>query len=184
MKEQKQFFNILTIIVNFLATLVFFVPSWYLSDTVVINDSSITLSNTLIRPFDHDLLNEVKEMYIKNGADLDLRLSVVFCVLILVTIALSACFAATTIFFIVKPNKITRRIQKIMSLVITTLCTSVLIIAIIFTDQSKVNFTDSSTTQHVYSLSITTGIYLFLTFEITGIFCSIIANKIPEQQEE
>ena len=106
-----------------------------------------------------------------------------FCVLILTAVVSSALFAVSTIVYINKVNKITIRIQKILSLIVFSLSISVLIISIIFTVQSSINIVDTETTTHTLSMQISTGIYLFLIFEISGLFSSNIANKIPEENK-
>ena len=184
MKEHKLFFSILTIIVNFLATLVFFVPSWYLQDTIIINGVPTNLSNTSIRPFDYDLLYETQDMYAKNGGNLNISFSIAFCVLIMAAIAASAILAISTIIHISKPRQITLRIQKILSLIILVLCIAVVIVSIIFTIKGSLNIVDSETTTHTWSMQMSTGIYLFLILEITGLFSSNIANSLPEEKED
>jgi hypothetical protein len=158
-------------------------PVWYFAHTVTIDEITTSLDTYTIHIFDYNKLNEVRNYYQMYGKSFDLTLSKIFLIFAIVTMISSLNFVILTILTLVKRlptyNKLPRTC-KVFSCINGCLALISLIIALIFSITSTSIIADTDEATYTLSINITTGIYLFIIFEIAGAISGYIGNDIKD----
>lgn len=183
MKNSRLVLNIISMVANVLASLVFMLPVWYFSNTTTISSTTSSLTTSTINIFDYNKLNQIAETYTEYGKSLNLTFSKIFLICAIFTIVVALIFIILTLSTMIKRlptyNKLAKTCEY-LSIAIAICALISLIMSIIFTSQSTCTIISTGDLTYTLSFNITSGIYLFTIFEIAAGICGYIANNIKE----
>lgn len=158
--------------------IIFLVPIWYFADTIITNNNkSNTLVTYTINIFDESNMKDIISHYNMYDLDLNIIFSKIFETLVLLTLFIAAISLILTILsFIRKLQKSEKYIKvcKIFSISTSVCALLALTCAFAFTSQSVTELAYTSEITNILSINITTGIYLFVTFEIAAGICNFL----------
>lgn len=178
--------SIMCIFFNICSFLILALPAWYFSDTTILksnNNEIIDQSKIFLNLFEYKKLENLNDNYNAWGASLDLTFLNIFNIFIVVALTLSLVLIVMLIIEVIKkspPEAILPRISKIISIITLILSITALTIALIFASHSKLVILDTASVSHTVSFNLSSGIYLFLIFNIASAACGIISPILKE----
>ena len=184
MKNGRLALSVMCIFFNICSFLILALPAWYFSDTtkLKVNDNEIIdQSKIFLNLFQQDKLESINNNYAIWGATLDLKYIQIFNVLIMCSLGLSLLLITLSLIEIIKKypdgGKLTH-INKLVSMATLALTLAALTLASWFATNSQLIILDTETINHTISFNLSTGIYLFLIFNLASAGCGIISPSI------
>lgn len=175
MKNRKIILTIISVLITLSSCVVFILPTWYFSHTIVTNDSSSLLTHKYINLLDYKIINEVEVFYNSFYIKLPTIYNLIF--LIGISLTLVSSLINIIISIISLRKTLNTKITKTIPIISIILATITLTISLIFSHESTQTINND-----VLSINITIGIYLFTIFQVSGNACSYITHNLKEIQ--
>lgn len=175
MKNRKIILTIISVLITLSSCVVFILPTWYFSHTIVTNDSSSLLTHKYINLLDYKIINEVEVFYNSFYIKLPTIYNLIF--LIGISLTLVSSLINIIISIISLRKTLNTKITKTIPIISIILATITLTISLIFSHESTQTINND-----VLSINITIGIYLFTILQVSGNACSYITHNLKEIQ--
>lgn len=188
MKNSRLAPSVMCIFFNICSFLILALPAWYFSDTTTLknNDNEIIdETKVFLNLFEQEKLENLNANYTLWGATLDLKYISIFNILIMCSLSLSLLLILLSIIEIIKKapeggklscvNKFISKVTLVFSLTALTLASW-------FSTNSQLTILDTDSINHTVSFNLSSGIYLFLIFNLASAACGIISPVLKNQQ--
>ena len=188
MKNSRLAPSIMCLFFNLCSFLILALPAWYFSDTTIskINNNEILdQSKTFLNLFEQEKLEHLNANYTLWGATLDLKYISIFNILIVISLLLSLLLIIILLVEVAKKSPYDAKLPKaakFISIITLILSLSALVIALIFADDSTIVILDTETINHTVSFNLSSGIYLFLIFNMASAACGMISPLLKDQR--
>lgn len=186
MKNSRLAPSMMGIFFNICSFLILALPVWYFSDAHVLKDAGIETLNEnkiLIHIFEHQKIDEIANIYKSFDNILELDMLDIFNVSIIVSLCFSIFLILILLIAVLKnvPNdgKLLA-FAKFISIINLLFTITSLVLALIFTSNSEITLIDNHTETQTLSMNLSSGIYLFVIFNMASAFCGLVSPNLDD----
>lgn len=188
MKNSRLAPCVMCIFFNICSFLILALPAWYFSDTTLLknNDNEIIdQTKVFLNLFEQEKLESLNHNYALWGATLELKYISIFNILIMCSLSLSLLLILISIIEIIRKSPeggILSKANKIISMITLTFTLTALTLASWFSTNSQLVILDTEVINHTVSFNLSSGIYLFLIFNLASAGCGILTTTIKNHR--